>query len=70
MLIEALFTVLCWCLCAYIAHEGVKNANRKFRELDMSPNISAIIGLLFGIPGLIALLLYGAIKVMVKRMLK
>lgn len=69
-MIEFLISVLISVTCAFIAHEAVRMGNAKWKELDMSPNFSAIIAIIFGIPGIIVLCIYGAIKVMVKRMLK
>lgn len=57
-------------VCAFAAHEGIRIGNEHFKELDMSPNIGAFIALIFGVSGLLGLVLYGAIKVMIKRMVK
>ena len=69
-MIDLLVSVLLCVICAFVAHEGVRVGNEHFRELNMSPNWSAFIGFVFGLTGLTCLLVYGAIKVMIKRMLK
>lgn len=69
-MLQFLLSLLLSFLCAYAAHESVRLGNMKWRELDMSPNFSAIIAFIFGVTGLIVLAMYGAIKVMFKRMLK
>lgn len=69
-MMEWLFVFACWCLCAYAAHEGVRWGNSKFEELDMSPNIAAVIGFIFGVTGLVFLALYAMIKIMIKGMIK
>lgn len=68
-MLNFLFVLACWCVCAYAAYECVVWGNMKFKELDMSPRLSALIGFIFGIPGLVFLLLYAVIKVCLKRML-
>lgn len=67
---EIILTIVIAIACAYAAHEGVKWGNKQFKELDMSPNLSAIIALFFGLYGIIVMACYGACKVMIKRMLK
>ena len=69
-MLEFLIVILQMVLCAFIAHEGVKIGNERFPELHWSPNVSALVGFVFGFSGLLFLLLVGAIKVMVKRMIQ
>lgn len=67
---EFLISLIICVVYAYVAHELVKWGNKRFKELDMSPNWSAIIAFVFGLCGIIVLAAYGVIKVMVKRMIK
>ena len=67
---EFLISVLMIILCGFVAHEGIRKGNERIKDLDMSPNLGALIGMFFGVPGLICLVIYGAIKVMIKRMVK
>lgn len=69
-MINFLLSVVVTVLCGFAAHEGIKIGNEHIKDLDMSPNIGAIIGILFGVYGVIGLALYGVIKVMIKRMIK
>lgn len=69
-MVEFLISVFCAILWGYLAHELAIWGNRQFRELNFSPNICGILGVIFGLPGLACLALFGAIKVMVKRMIK
>ena len=54
----------------YAAHEIIRIGNDKFPELDMSPNLCAIIGVIFGLYGIVVIVLFGFIKVMIRRMIK
>jgi hypothetical protein len=67
---EFLISLVMCVVYAYAAHELVKWGNKRFKELDMSPNWSAIIAFIFGLYGIIVLAAYGVIKVMIKRMIK
>lgn len=67
---EFLISLVICVVYAYAAHELVKWGNKRFKELDMSPNWSAIIAFVFGLYGIIVLVVYGAVKVMIKRMIK
>ena len=69
-MIKFLVSVVVILLCGFVAHEGIKIGNKHIKDLDMSPNIGAIIGMIFGVSGLIGLALYGVIKVLIKRMVK
>lgn len=69
-MLDFLFALFISIACAYLAHECVRVGNVHYKELSMSPNWSAVIAFIFGIPGIVGLLFYGAIKVMVKRMFK
>ena len=69
-MIKFLVSVVVILLCGFVAHEGIKIGNKHIKDLDMSPNIGAIIGMIFGVSGLIGLALYGVIKVLVKHMIK
>lgn len=64
---EFLLSILVSILFAFVAHEGAKFANKKVRRLNLSPNWFAVIGLLFGLPGLVVLAIYTLIKYMVKK---
>ena len=69
-MINFLLSVVVTLLCGFAAHEGIKIGNEHIKDLDMSPNIGAIIGILFGVYGIIGLVLYGVIKVLIKHMVK
>ena len=69
-MLEFLLSLVLMVLCAFVAHEGVKIGNDNFPDLNMSPNWSAVIGFIFGVSGLIGLLLYAVIKIMIKRIIK
>lgn len=67
---EFLISLVICVVYAYAAHELVKWGNKRFKELDMSPNWSAMIAFVFGLHGIIVLAVYGVVKVMIKRMIK
>lgn len=64
---EFLLSLLVSVIVAFIAHEGAKFANGKVRKLNLSPNWFAVIGFIFGVPGLLFLALYTLIKYMIKK---
>lgn len=69
-MVEFLLIVLIGVAMGYLSHEAVRIGNGKIPELNMSPNFAACIGFLFGLTGIIVLVIYGAIKVMIKRIIK
>ena len=45
-MIKFLVSVVVILLCGFVAHEGIKIGNKHIKDLDMSPNIGAIIGMI------------------------
>lgn len=64
---EFLVVLLISVVMAFVAHEGAKYANIKAPKLNLSPNWFAVIAFLFGVPGMVALLVYVLVKYMVKK---
>lgn len=64
---EFLVVLLISVAMAFVAHEGAKYANIKVPRLNLSPNWFAVIALIFGVPGMVALLVYALLKYMVKK---
>ena len=64
---EFLVVLLTSVVMAFVAHEGAKYANSKAPKLNLSPNWFAVIAFLFGVPGMVALLVYVLVKYMVKK---
>lgn len=69
-MVEILISVLCAILWGYVAHELALWGNRQFPELNFFPNVCGVLVIIFGVPGLISLILLAAIKIMIKRMIK
>lgn len=68
-MVEFLISVLCAILWGYVAHELTLWGNRQFPELNFFPNICGVICIIFGMNGLVILILSAAIKIMIKRMI-
>jgi divalent metal cation (Fe/Co/Zn/Cd) transporter len=64
---EFLVVLLVSVVMAFVAHEGAKYANDKVPKLNLSPNWFAVIAFLFGVPGMLTLLVYALLKYMVKK---